>query len=104
MGPRCASPSRVYQSHFRWRHGAYCADIIKVVGRLANKKRIRSESCMSPYESLAPRTSISLETIQNFLGTLSRAFARRGSHSRTTDSSPRSQVSAHTSLGDKCLI
>ncbi|MGA8345275.1 MAG: DEAD/DEAH box helicase, partial [Candidatus Sulfotelmatobacter sp.] len=29
---------------------------------------------MSPYESLAPRTSISLETIQNFLGTLVARF------------------------------
>lgn len=37
---------------------------------MANKGRIFPKSCMSSSESLAPRTRASLDTIQDFLGTL----------------------------------
>src|SRR5437899_6259536 len=49
--------------------GRYCTSVGEVLV-LANKRRIRPESLMSAFQSLAPRPPAGLETLHNIVGSL----------------------------------
>ncbi len=58
---------------------------------------------MSASQSLAPRAPASLETVHNVLGSLAARYRQEEVLTSIRQiPAPRSQVSAHTGLGDKC--